>query len=125
MKLEFLGEGSPDCPLIRLHDFAQIEAKRLRQIFYSLADGSLKTAMLEDMPFIEAVRGCHLKLLAGTRDSGIHSTASNMFECALTRLGWENVRGLTDPFCETDSKGHQWLTEHGSIRPLISHDGKW
>jgi len=124
MKLEFLAEG-PGCPLIRLHDFTQEEARQLRQVFYSLANGSLKTATLEDMPFIEAVHGCQLKLLEGTRDRGIYSTASNVFEWALTRLGWGNVVGLTDPFCQLDSNGFQWLTAQGPIRLLISHDGKW
>ena len=125
MKLEFLAEGSRECPLIRLYDFTQEEAQQLRQVFYSLADGSLKTATLEDMPFVEAVQGCQLKLLAGTSDRGIHSTASNVFECALTRLGWDNVGGLTDPFCQLSSKKFQWLTKQGRIGLLISHDGKW
>lgn len=125
MKLEFLAEGSPDCPLIRLYDFTQGDARQLRQIFYSLADGSLKTAMLGDVSFIETVRGCRLKLLVGRRDRGIHSTASNAFECMLTKLGWDNVGGLTDTFCQSDSKGFQWLTQHGPIRLLISHNGEW
>jgi hypothetical protein len=125
MKLEFLAGGPPDNPLVRLHDFTQDDARQLRRIFYLLADGSLKTAILQDMSFIEAVCGCRLKLLVGTRDRGIHSTASNIFECTLTKLGWDNVGGLTDPFCESGSKGFQWLTEHGPIRLLISRNGEW
>ena len=125
MKLEFLMEGAPECPLIRLYDFTSDEAIQLRQIFQALADGSMKTVKLEERDFIESMHGCLLGLQVGTHDLGIRADGLRSFECVLTKLGWKNVRGLTDSLCEPDARGYQWLTSHGPARLLLSRDGKW
>jgi hypothetical protein len=60
VKLEYLGDGSDDCPLIRLYEFDRAEAMWLREIFDSLANGSRQHLSLHDEVKIEAVGGCQL-----------------------------------------------------------------
>jgi len=125
VKMEFLAGGAPECPLIRLYDFTTDEARELRQVFYSLADGSLDDVALDGMPFIEAVHGCQLRLLLGASDRGIRPISSDVFEYTLTGPGWSNVGGLVDPFTESNSRGFQWLSNRRPVRLLLSRDGGW
>ncbi len=127
MKLEYLADGSPDCPLLRLCDFDAAQAAGLRDMFASLADGSRDGVALHDLPWVEAVSRCRLVLRAGRRDVGVVPTGEcNGFECVLTRETWDNVEGLTEPLSAAPSRGFQWLVPNaGGIRLLLSSDGFW
>jgi hypothetical protein len=125
MKLEFLSEGSPDCPLIRLYSFTRPEAVRLKQIAVQLSTGELREIALQGEPGIDPVCGCQLLLRRGKRDQGIIQLAPLRFECALSDKGWLDVSFLLEPFCETDTTGFQWLIDNGTISLLISVKGTW
>ena len=125
MKLEFLPEGSPDCPLIRLYSFTQAEVLHLRQIVDALADGTVQSATLNDERGIESLDGCHLVLTSGDQDKGTNQMSPLQFECILSKKGWADVSFRLEPFCETDATGFQWLEEKGPISLLISVKGTW
>jgi hypothetical protein len=125
MKLEYLTAGSPECPLIRLYDFAQSEAKQLRELVKLLATGNRENAALHNEPWVESVGGCSLSLRRGNRNLGIRQSQALRFECVLSSDGWSNVEGLLEPFCETNTAGFQWLTNGGGVALLISPSGKW
>jgi hypothetical protein len=126
MKLQYLADGSPDCPLIRLYDFQPSEAERLKELFDSLANGSRTSALLHEQTGIESVDACHLDLRLGTRDVGIAQKGLLAFECTLTREGWSEVASLVEPFCAAaKAETHQWLTQDGKISLLISPSGRW
>jgi hypothetical protein len=48
MKLEYLSDGSPECPLIRLYKFNRSEAQQLRQLVKSLVTGDRKDIALQN-----------------------------------------------------------------------------
>lgn len=126
MRLAFLAEGSPDCPLIRLYDFQPADVQRLDRIFDSLANGSRKELRLDQESFIEPIDGCRVRLRVGTCDAGIAQTRPSEFDCILTPGGWSNVAGLTEPFCAEVVPGtHQWLHKGGKVSVLLSPDGSW
>jgi hypothetical protein len=125
MNLEFLAEGSPDCPLIRLYSFTRAEVLRLREIADQLTAERIQVIALHDEPGIKAIDGCHLELRLGKRDEDIVQPALLQFECILSDEGWLDVSGLLQPFCETNTKGFQWLVWKGPISLLLSVDGKW
>lgn len=127
MKLEHLAGRSFYCPLLRLSDFDAAQAAGLRAIFASLADGSRVSVDFHNLPWVEAMGGCRLVLRAGTRDAGVVPGGEcNGFECVLTRGTWDNVEGLTEPFCTNPSGGFQWLVAvAGGVRLLLSSDGTW
>ncbi len=125
MKLEFIARGSPDCPLIRLHEFSELEARQLREIAAQLSSGALRSVALQDCPGITPVGGCRLELRLEDQDWGIRRAGPSCFQWILTAQGWKNVEGLLGPFCETDHRGSQWLTSSGDASVLVSRDGRW
>jgi len=127
MRLEYLPDGSLDCPLIRLYDFDAAAATRLLRLVISLSDGSVGRIILDERQEITVVDGCKLALVAAGSDYGVvKMESSNQFECVLTPASWANVAGLIEPFCEPGaSNGFQWLDETSGISLLLSVDGLW
>jgi len=126
MKLEYLHDGAPECPLIRLYQFTSVEAVKLKEIFESLASGSLINFFLHEQAFIEPIGRCHLDLSLAKSNVGILQTASGAFTCDLTQEAWANLAFLTEPFCEKlEPNTYQWLNEDGPVSLLLSHCGTW
>jgi hypothetical protein len=128
MRLEYLPDGSPDCPLIRLYDFDSKQAEIFRERILALAAGSQDAIVVDELPQVEAIDACRLVFKVSRGDRGIlRFGAHNQFECLLTQVSWEQVAGLTEPFCEAgDHRGYfQWLDETSNISLLFSTDGHW
>jgi hypothetical protein len=126
MKLQFVADGSPDCPLIRLYEFHAAEAVRLKGLFDRLADGSLTGVWLHEQTDIEPVDGCQLHLRVDSWDIGIVQKSASTFECSLTPKRWSDVAALAEPFCKAvRANTYQWLNEDGEISLLLSPDGGW
>jgi hypothetical protein len=126
MKLQFLAEGSPDCPLIRLYEFQVDEVRRLKDMFDSLANGCRTKIFLHRENDIEPVDGCQLNLRVGQRNSGIVQKGPLTFEWSLTEARWSDVALLVQPFCEAPKAGtYQWLNADGRISLLLSSTGTW
>jgi len=81
VKIDYLKDGSDDCPLVRLYDFNSEEAQRLRRMFQALAEGSTARVCLEA---VESVDGTHLTFVRSARDGGVTESGSKNFEVALT-----------------------------------------
>jgi len=126
MKLQFLPDGSPDCPLIRLYDFEAAEVRELKDLFDSLAAGSRTDISLHEQKGIESVDGCQLNLRVGSRDTGIVQKGPFAFECDLTPARWADVASLTGTLGEpAEANTYQWLNEDGQISLLLSPNGMW
>lgn len=125
MKLEFLPEGSDDCPLVRLYDFVPDEIVRLRDTLSALGLGALDRVTLHEINGVEPISGCRLVLRSGLRDRGLAKVMEPAsFECVMSREGWQDLAAMLDPFVE-ESSGYQWLTNFGDARWLITSDGRW
>jgi hypothetical protein len=127
VRLEYLPDGSPDCPLIRLYDFDHRTVGVLRHCVTELRNGARRELAVHDLPDVEAVDGCRLVFEVGMGNLGvIRSGSSNSFRCVLTEAGWENVAHLMEPFCEPVQAGNfQWLSDEGKISLLLSVNGQW
>lgn len=122
MKLDYLKDGSDDCPFVRLYDFRSAEIQQLRQSLETLASGKAERVALDD---VESVDGTRLTFTRATRDRGLVESGSQSFDVVLTPEGWQRWIGLLAPFCEPSS-GYQWLCDDvGKIRLLVSNDGAW
>ena len=127
MKLEYLPDGSLDCPLIRLYDFGANEATKLRQYVNKLANGSSNKYALHHLDFIQSIDDCQLDFVVGEKDKGILTTTmANQFICVLSQESWEWVGELIEPFCQiARSNTYQWLDETSNISLLFSPSGYW
>jgi len=126
MKLEYLTDGSPDCPLLRLYDFKPAEAGRLHAAVASLASGITARVEVHRLPFVEPIAGCRLTFVRrGWDQAVVRGAAQGEFECGFTADTWENVAGLVEPFANGPS-GFQWLAgTPGEAALLLSATGQW
>jgi hypothetical protein len=124
VKVEYLKEGSDDCPLVRLYQFRRTEVQRLRQTFEDLAAGRAEHVRLDKVTDVESIDGTQLTYSRGARDRGVIPSGPNRFDVVLAPEGWQRCAGLAEPFCESNS-GYQWLYDLGPVRLLLSHDGCW
>jgi hypothetical protein len=125
MKLEFLPDGSDDCPLVRLYDFSAVEVVSLVTAISGLADGTTTTCLVHELMGVEPVSACRLLLRVWSLDLGmVRLPGPAAFGCVLTPDTWLNVVGLVEPFVAGGS-GFQWLSTGGDARWLLSGDGRW
>jgi len=125
VKLEYPPQGSPECPLLRLYDFDQPQAKQLSELVKSLGAGDREDVALHNEAWVESVGECCLNLQRGERNQGVCTTPSGTFDCVLSTEGWKEIEELLEPFRESDTFGFQWLTHQGKIALLISPSGQW
>ncbi len=125
MRLEYLPDGSDDCPLVRVFAFTPAAVARLHAAVTALAAGDLSSVEGHHLPGVEAVPGCRLTLRTGKRDRGlVPLTGPDSFDCILTRDGWDNVAYRIEPSL-SGCDGYQWLDQTGDIALLLSWDGQW
>jgi len=125
VKIEFLENGSDDCPLIRIYGYKHDVCLRIKRVFEQLAQGVTRELSLSDLKGVESVDGCRFIAKAGKRDRGVLHDERNVFEWVLTPSTWDNVAGLIEPFCIPGKGGYQWLHQTGDIGVLISPTGCW
>jgi hypothetical protein len=125
MKLEFLPSGSPECPLIRLFAFNEPKVFRFRQLLESLSNGTKREVALHEQEGFAQVNERRLYLRVGNSDKGLRAVEPGVFDCVLSETAWDNMAGLVEPFCKPEASGYQWLSERGTIRLLLSRDGRW
>ena len=128
MKLEYVANGSPDCPLIRLYDFDPAEARQFLASVTTLASGMAERIEVHNLPFVESLGGCRLSLVRRSWDQAmLRMPRPSEFECGFTAGTWNNVAGLVTPFAEGAS-GFQWLARvPGEVALLLSASatGQW
>lgn len=125
MKLEFVAEGSSECPLIRLFNFGAAEVRHLRSACAALACGFTHDFAVHAEPWVEPINGCQLIFRLTQRDIGVGVRAlGTPFLLQLSDDGWIEVDDKIAVFA-TDAAGFNWLWSAGDIKVLISRDGHW
>ena len=134
MELEFLPDGSFDCPLLILSPSVPEEAKQLYNAISEMVSVPGSNLDIHTLPFIDPIEGCKLTAQIGEDDLGVIpintlevflSETRNHFNWKLTLKSWNFVLALLHPFTEQDSSGYQWLDETSQISVLISHYYRW
>lgn len=133
MNLEFLPDGSPDCPLIIFSWSVPEGAEQLRGALRGLASSSETAVEIHALPFISPVDGCQLSAHAAKEDVGARplENAGNRFTWSLTRRSWQNALDLLGTMTRQDVRADangcrfQWLDDAGGIDVLISTHRSW
>ena len=125
MKIQFLPEGSRDCPLIRMFEFQPNEVEALRALCRELADGKRTEFALHEQPWVEPIGGCSLIWKSGAKDIGVRlPRTGHPFVFIFSGDGWREVEEKLLPFAQS-GPGFNWLTDGGEVEVLISNDGSW
>jgi hypothetical protein len=125
MKLEYLVDGSPDCPLLRLYHFTPAEAGQLLAAVCGVASGSEERVEVNRLAFVQPIGECQLILVRRSWDQAVLRVGRSQFECGFTADTWDNIAALIEPFAEGDG-GFQWLASSpGEASILLSVSGHW
>lgn len=117
MKIKYIPNGSPDCPLIQISETSKDDIQKLLtswEILSKRADEAIE------------LKNNNLQLIckSGKKDIGLKQITNDTFQCILGCETWLQVHGLTEPFLD-DRTGFQWLSEEGPIKLLLSPLGGW
>lgn len=128
MKIEYLLEGSPDCPLVRLFSAESPQLHDLLSVFADLAGGRSQTVELLDIPGFEGVNLSGFRLRSSGKAEGVTMKGS---QCIWSESPerWDDIYNLLVPFANPSSSAsgrYQWLRQ-GKLRILFcdSHEGCW
>jgi hypothetical protein len=136
VKIEYLHEGSSDCPLIRIYGDDVAAVAELHRAIGQLADGTARKVAAHELPGFQGVGGCTLTLAAEAEDQGILVLGLRQFRWVLANSSWSKVAGFVEPFAKKmEHHGHQWLCGrearqglhvcHISVLISSSIDGHW
>ena len=78
MQIEFLEEGSEDCPLIRLYGIESRQFAILHETILRLASGAQEKCLLHEVPSFRALSGCRLKLVSSSSNAGVQRIGRNL-----------------------------------------------
>jgi len=130
MKIEYVAEGPPEAPLVRIYGDDPASAAYLAEAFDQLAGGATEMLSVHELPGFEPVGEIRLLARVGEEDRGLKpSRVPGLFDMMLTASGWDELAGALDPFCEPaqgDTRSH-WLAESGEVKLIIttSETGEW
>lgn len=124
--LEYLHEGSEDCPLVRLYNFERSDVVALRDLCRALAAGRMQEVSLENQTWVNAIGGCSFVLRASRFDLGVNIPKSGTpLVMEYSDEGWRAVAEKIAPFFRDGFGDFQWLTNEGDVNVLLSRDGLW
>ena len=128
MNIEYIDNGSKDCPLIRLYgddpDSIQLFIKNI----VLLLSGKIKSKKINDLKGFNGINQCQVDMQLAPTSKGIIHIKGNNFKCLLSKDDWETVIGLLEPFSKKSKNGkYQWLNETSNISLLVStyENGQW
>ena len=117
MKIEYISNGSPDCPLVQISETSKDDIQKLLTAWEKLSERAGETIELKN-------NNLQLICKSGKKDIGLKQITNDTFECILGCETWLQVHGLTEPFLKSQT-GFQWLSVEGPIKLLLSPHGGW
>ncbi len=104
--------------LVRLYNFNKAEAIKFRDLLIEVVILKKQKLDLSKVDFIEP-RNCNLILGLFKTDEGILTKDDYNFFCILTLKGFENMIRLIEPFCNKESRAHQYLYDIDNPTDLL------
>lgn len=111
MKLDYISNyNAYGENILRLYNFDMSQAIMFRDLIQDVIVNRNQRLDLSKVDFIEE---SEYNLILGVfkMDEGILSDDNKNFVCALTLDGFINMLKLLEPFCNKETKGHQYLYE--------------
>ena len=131
--IEYLGEGSHDCPLVRLVTPTLLDVVSLRELAAFMSQRRESWYSLRDRDKYEIIGFSDFQLLS--RDNRGLSIKGDAGYWELSPKEWAHVSLLVDALADLpeDKGGYQWLSGPNSPEPLpdtgvsvvVSRDGQW
>jgi hypothetical protein len=130
--VDFLAEGSPDCPLLRIFGTDQEALHTLHRLFQDLGNGLRSRVDIHQLEGFTCQAQVQLTCLVKEMGSVVEKAiGSSNFAWSASQLEWMAISDLVQPLFGVEGKGRfQWLVVpdvQGSIGVLLSvtETGEW
>jgi hypothetical protein len=128
MRIEFLPDGSHDCPAILLHGCPSAGAEALINTFRSLAEGQQTELALHQLPNLTTVGDIQVFATNANGTAGVQQLSALVFRWRQDREGWLEVAELAEPVAHGDPREgtrFQYLERNGKVNVIISTHRAW
>ena len=127
MKIEYLKEGSDDCPIIRMFGNETESIKLLMEYVARLSKGIIKNKIINEIEGFEGIDQCQIDMQLSKESRGLIEKKGNLFKCVLSQSGWQSVYELLGSFSGENNICFQWIDETSNISWLVSRheNGEW
>jgi len=128
MKIEYLPDGSTDCPLIRIYGGGKEDLLRLQQAFLQLAAGAAEEVELDKLPGFQAVAACHLTAKTEKEDIGVTTADEVHFFMKLSPTRYRELAEMTTSLIGLEERiYYHWLDETSPVSLLLTTSpiGQW
>jgi hypothetical protein len=128
MRIEFLPDGSQDCPAILFHGCPSAGAQALINAFRSLAEGRETEVALHRLPDLTPVGDIQVFATNADGCAGIQQLSALVFRWRQDREGWLEAAELAEPVVHSDASegtSFQYLERNGKVNVIFSTDRAW
>lgn len=126
MKIDYLADGSDDCPIVRIYQCTNQEYHYLYSEIDKLARGGTSFSIQGTDSSV------NINFSNSITDIGLIKKTDDEFNCLLSKETYLRILGLLGPFINADElikngNGYQWLDETSEISLLLTSypNGAW
>ncbi len=128
MRIEFLPDGSHDCPAILFHGCSSAGAEALIKTFRSLADNPATEVALHQLPDVSPVGDVQIFATNASGRTGVQQLSAFAFLWRQDSEGWLEAAELAEPVALSNaSEGtrFQYLERNGKFNVIFSTSRAW
>lgn len=104
--------------IVRLFDFNKAEAIQFRDLIQNTVVNNKQKLDLSQIDYINT-ENCNLIFGLFKTDEGILTKDKQTFFCILTMDGFQKMIQLLEPFCQKETRGHQYLYDIDNPTDLL------
>jgi hypothetical protein len=127
MHMEFLPNGSEDCPAILFYGCPSAGAEALIATFRSLAEGPETEVALHQLGDLFPVGNVQVFATNAHGRAGVQQLSPLAFRWGEDREGWLEAAEIAEPVAHDPGEGmaFQYLERNGRINVIVSTDRAW
>jgi hypothetical protein len=128
VRIEFVPDGSQDCPAILFHGCPSAGAETLINAVRSLAEGPETEVALHQLPDLTPVGDVQVFATNANGRAGVEQLSALAFRWRQDRDGWLQTAELAEPVvCGDGSEGtrFQYRERNGKFHVIFSTDRRW
>jgi len=123
MKIDFIKNGNPDCPILRIYGNREMDYESLINAIKEIINKKKYPVEITALKNFESQ--IKLNFVLNDFDRGVLSSDYKNFTCELTENTWRDIVEKLIALKNLNASGYQWLNESSDISLLVSTDGKW
>jgi hypothetical protein len=128
MRIEFVANGSNDCPAILFYGCPSAGAETLINTFRSLGGGQETEVPLHQLIGLTSVGAIRVFATNAKSRSSVDQLSDTVFRWRRDREGWLEVADLAEPVAQSNPREgtrFQYLERNGRVNVVFSTDRAW